>query len=204
MNMRRLHRWVSVIAAVFVLYVATTGLMMAFDNIWGSIYMRAHGLMIPGRANGPPPALVKMFADSGTVPDQQLPALLNVTLKAVQRGSFQQGLPRVIRLRNYGGMPQGAVVTGGETAQQVVFNGESGEEVGLYEPGYPRTPMPFQWGAHETWKRMHRGDVFGLTGRWIDLASGLAILFLTVSGMTMYLQLHKSRRRLNRRSVFWR
>lgn len=178
--------------------------MMAFDNIWGSIYMSTHGLTIPGRSGGPPPALVKLFADNGTVPDQQLSLLLSTTLAAANRASPHEGPPRVIRLRNYGGMPQGAVVTGGETAQQLVFNGQSGEAVGLYEPGYPRTPMPFQWGAHETWKRMHRGDIFGLTGRWIDLASGLAILFLTISGITMYLQIHRSRRKHNRRGAFWR
>jgi hypothetical protein len=202
--MRRFHRWISVVAAIFILYVATTGLMMAFDNIWGSIYMETHGLMIPGRGNGPPPALVKMFADNGTVSDAELASLLRTTLNAEAHADPSGSPPRVIRLRNYGGMPQGAVVTGGETAQQFVFNATNGESAGLYERGYPLTPMPFQWGAHETWKRMHRGDFFGLTGRWIDLLSGLAILFLTISGINMYLQLYGARSRLSRRGVFWR
>jgi hypothetical protein len=204
MIMRRLHRWVSVVAAVFVLYVAVTGFVMAFDNVWGSVYMATHGLNLPGPGGGPPPALVKMFADDGTVADANLLAMLHTTLAAASKGASDSPPPRVIRLRTYGGMPQGVVVTGSAVAEQLVFNARTGEPAGLYEVGYPWTPMPFQWGAHETWKRLHRGDYFGLTGRWMDLLSGLAILFLTISGIVMYLQLYRARGRAGRRGLFWK
>jgi hypothetical protein len=165
--------------------------------------MATHGLTLPSSGGGPPPALVKMFANDGTVSDADLLPMLRTTLAAANKGASNAPPPRVIRLRTYGGMPQGVVVTGDEVAQQLVFNARTGESVGLYEEGYPRTPMPFQWGAHETWKRMHRGDFFGLTGRWMDLLTGLTILFLTISGITMYLQLHRARGRVGRRGLFW-
>jgi len=76
--------------------------------------------------------------------------------------------------------------------------------LGLYEAGYPKTPFPFEWGAHETWKQLHRGDLFGINGRWVDLLGGAAILFLAVSGCVMYLQMYKVRRRQGRRGPFWR
>lgn len=201
--MRRLHRWLSIVAAAFVLYVAVTGLMMAFDSVWTTAYMATHGLMLPGGGGGPPPALVKMFANDGTVADADLAPMLGTTLSAASQGASDARPPRVIRLRTYGGMPQGVVVTGDEVAEQLVFDARTGKPAGLYEAGYPRTPMPFQWGAHETWKRLHRGDFFGLTGRWMDLLTGMAILFLAISGITMYLQLYRARARMGRRGVFW-
>jgi hypothetical protein len=202
--MRRIHRWVSIVAALFVLYVAATGLMMAFDSVWTTAYMASHGLMLPSGGGGPPPALIKMFANDGTVADADLAPMLSTTLAAASKGVTDPSSPRVIRLRTYGGMPQGVVVTGDEEAEQQVFNAKTGQPVGLYEAGYPRTPMPLQWGVHETWKRLHRGDFFGLTGRWMDLLTGLTMLFLTVSGIVMYLQLYRARRRVGRRGPFWK
>ena len=165
--------------------------------------MATHGLMLPAAGGGPPPALIKMFANDGTVSDSELAAMLSTTLAAAKKGASAAPPPRVIRLRNYGGMPQGVLVTGDEVAEQRVFDARTGQPAGLYEAGYPRTPMPLQWGVHETWKRLHRGDFFGLAGRWMDLLTGLAILFLTVSGIVMYLQLYGARGKRGRRSPFW-
>jgi len=202
--MRRLHRWLSIVAAVFVLYVALTGMIMAFDSVWTTTYMATHGLVPASGGNGPPAALLKMFANDGTVSDPDLAPMLRTTLVAARQGASDIPPPRVIRLRTYGGMPQGVVVTGDEVAEQLVFNARTGKAASLYEYGYPKTPMPFEWNAHETWKRLHRGDYFGLAGRWMDLMTGLAILFLAISGIAMYLQLYSARSRAGRRALFWK
>jgi hypothetical protein len=202
MNMRRLHRWVSIVAAVFVLYVAFTGFIMALDSVWTTAYMATHGLSLGG--GPPPPALLQMFADDGTVTDSELESTLRTTLAAAGKTSPDALPPRVVRLRVLGGRPQGVVVSGDAVAEQLIFDAKTGNPAGLYETGYPRTPMPFQWDFHETVKRMHRGDYFGLTGRWVDLLTGVAILFLTVSGIVMYLQLYRVRGKIGRRGVFWK
>jgi hypothetical protein len=202
---RRLHRWLSIAAAVLVLYVAVTGLMMAVDNVYGSVYLAVHGQSFPAGVSGPPAGLEELLAAGrGSVADADMPSMLRATLAAARKSDSSAPPPRVIRLRNYAGMRQGVIVTGDEPARQLVFDTGSGRQAGLYESGYPKTPFPFQWGTHETWKRLHRGDVFGLTGRWIDLLSGLAILFLAVSGSMMYLQVYRARKRTGRRSLFWR
>jgi len=203
MTIRRLHRWLSIVAAAFVLYVALTGLMMAFDSIWIGRYMATHEVAPPDGGGPPPPALVRLFADDGTVADADLASMLRTTLAAAGKSSSVAAPPRVVRLRVFGGMPQGAIVTGDEVADQIVVNAKSGAPAGMYEPGYPRTPMPFQWGVHETVKRLHRGDYFGLLGRWMDLLTGLAILFLSGSGVTMYLQLCRARGKIGRHGLFW-
>lgn len=202
--MRRLHRWLSIVAAAFVLYVAVTGMIMAFDSVWTTAYMARHGLMLSSGGGAPPPALLKMFANDGTVTDADLAPMLRMTLAAAGISASDANPPRVIRLRTYGGMPQGVVVTGDDTAEQLVFNARTGKAASLYEEGYPKTPMPLQWNAHETWKRLHRGDYFGLTGRWMDLITGLAVLFLSISGVVMYLQLLRARATLGRRRLFWK
>jgi hypothetical protein len=204
LNMRRLHRWFSVAASVFILYVAVTGVMMAIDNVYGSVYLSIHGISFPKDSQGPPPGLDELFsAGKGSVADADLAPMLSVTLAAARQLAPTAPPPRVIRLRSYAGIPQGVIVTGDASAVQLVFNTRTGKRAGLYEPGYPKTPFPFQWGAHELWKQMHRGDIFGLPGRWIDLLSGLGILFLSISGIVMYLQMHSARARIGRRGVFW-
>lgn len=204
MSMRRLHRWLSIVAAIFVLYVAFTGFIMAFDSVWTTTYMASHGLSPPSGGGGPPPALIQMFADDGTVTDAELESMLRTTLAAASKASLRALPPRVVRLRVLGGMPQGVLVSGDDVAEQLIFDAATGKAAGLYETGYPRTPMPFQWGVHETVKRMHRGDFLGLTGRWMDLLTGFAILFLTVSGIAMYLQLYRARGKTGRRGLFWK
>jgi hypothetical protein len=202
MIMRRLHRWLSILAAALVLYVAVTGMIMAFDSVWTTAYMARNGLVFSG--GGPPTALLKMFANDGTVADPELAPMLRTTLAAAG-DRVSAALPaRVLRLRTYGGMAQGVIVTGDEVAEQLVFNAKTGQPASLYEEGYPKTPMPLQWNVHEVAKRLHRGDYFGLTGRWMDLLTGLAILFLTISGMVMYLQLYRVRRKRGQRQLFWK
>jgi PepSY-associated TM region len=204
MMMRRLHRWLSIIAAAFILFVSVSGMIMAIDSIWTTSYMASHGLSAPGPGGTPPAGLLTMFADDGIVADGELKPMLDTTLNAVHSGNASALPVRVIRLRTYGGMPQGVVISGDAVAEQQVFNARTGSVARLYEPGYPKTPMPLQWHVHETWKRLHRGDFFGLTGRWMDLLTGLSILFLSLSGIFMYLQLRAVRVGRGRREVFWK
>jgi uncharacterized iron-regulated membrane protein len=110
---------------------------------------------------------------------------------------------RVVRLRWYGAMPQGAVVTGESTARQLVYEATSGRRVSETEPGYPPVGFPFGWQAHQTAKAIHRGSMFGLSGRFMDLFAGLSMIYLSVSGIVMYADLWNRRRRLGRSGLIW-
>jgi hypothetical protein len=74
--------------------------------------------------------------------------MLQTTLRAYQTG-LPAVPPRVIRLRNYGGMPQGVIVTGEQEARQLVFNAATGRRATETEPGYPTSGFPFGWQAHQ-------------------------------------------------------
>jgi uncharacterized iron-regulated membrane protein len=51
---------------------------------------------------------------------------------------------------------------------------------------------------------MHRGDIFGMPGRWLDSLGALALLYLLLSGAVMYTQLWMSRARSGRRELIWK
>lgn len=182
---RNVHRGVSLVASVFVLVVAVTGILMTIDNLFVNQFIAAGGFR-------------KMAPTASPLADADLPNMLHTTLAAVP------GTPiKVIRLRIFAGMPQGVVITGGDTAQ-LVFNATTGHTAGETEPGYPYSGFPFGWQEHELVKQIHRGDYFGLTGRWMDLLAGLSMVFLSISGMVMYADLYAKRRKLGRSAIFWK
>ncbi len=192
---RTLHRWLSIVAAVFILGIALSGTWLAVESLVFGFYL-AHHLPQPGQP---------FVRESSVTPlqDAQLPAMLTTTLGGYKSSLADQPL-KVLRLRIYGGMPQGVVVTGlGDGTQQTVFNAVTGRMVGLTEPGYPPTGFPFGWQAHQIAKQIHRGSYIGLSGRWMDLFGGLSMIFLSLSGAIMYFDLWNRRRRSGRRALLW-
>jgi uncharacterized iron-regulated membrane protein len=111
---------------------------------------------------------------------------------------------KVLRLRYFAGYPQGVIVAADPDTTQFVFNAASGARMSMTEPGYPRVAFPFGWEWHQRLKRMHRGDIVGMPGRWLDSAGALALLYLSISGLVMYIQMWMARRRSGRTSLMWR
>jgi uncharacterized iron-regulated membrane protein len=131
---------------------------------------------------------------SSPLQDAELPSMLSVTFAAEQ--SFMPNTPlKVVRLRYYAGMPQGAVITGGADTRQIVFNAQTGKAVSETEPGYPPTGFPFGWQAHQTAKNIHRGGVIGVTGRLMDLFAGLSLFYLSINGAALYYDYWKLKRK---------
>ena len=195
---RTLHRVAAILASLFLSVVAISGIMLTLDGICGSLYAKSHGIAFPPTKTDP-----LILSAASPLVDRDLPMMMDTTLASFKRELGDTPI-RVIRLRFYAGIPQGVVITDGKNPAQLVFNALTGASEGLTEKNYPQTPFPFGWAAHETFKKIHRGDYFGLTGRWMDLLSGISLLFLTVSGLVMYGRLLKGRWNLGRRSLFWK
>lgn len=111
---------------------------------------------------------------------------------------------RVVRQRDYGTMAQGVVITDGDRAQQLVFDVATGARVRLTEPGYPGTGFPFGWQAHQWAKSVHRGDFFGVMGQMVSLLSGLAMIYLSISGIVLYIAMWRKRAQSGRKTLFWK
>lgn len=193
---RTLHRWTSLVAVVFLMIVALSGTWLAYESLVFGYYLTSH-LPVPGQPQAPrPPAITPLS-------DEQLPAMLTTSLNSWRTTLPDQPL-KVLRLRIYGGMPQGIVVAGlGEETQQVAFNATTGRTASETEPGYPETGFPFGWQAHQIAKQIHRGSYLGLTGRWMDFLSALSMIFLSISGAWMYYEMWQRRRRSGRKALIW-
>jgi uncharacterized iron-regulated membrane protein len=192
---RTLHRWLSILASAFILVIALSGTWLAVESLIFGFYLRAHL----------PPTRQPVAHDAGVTPlqEERLQAMIAITLKSFQASMADQPL-KVLRLRIFGGMPQGVVIAGlGDETQQAVFNTRTGRRARLTEPGYPDTGFPFGWQAHQIAKQVHRGSYFGMTGRWMDLFGGVAIVYLSVSGIVMYVEMWNRRRRAGRRALLW-
>ncbi len=189
---RTLHRSVAIVAVIFLTIVATSGTILAISGLGVATNRMLH--------DGKRPGITGDF--SAPMNDIELPEMLGTTLASYN--AADPGVPaRVVRLRYFAGMPQGVVVTGDAEARQLVFNTDTGRRVSMSEPGYPNTDVTFGWQMDETVKQIHRGDMFGLTGRMMDLLAGLSLLYLAASGLVMYFDMWGKRRQKGRRAFFW-
>ena len=188
---RTLHRAVAVVAAVLLVVVALSGIVLGLSSIGVAINQALH--------HGRPGLTI----DASTpLQEGELAGMVRTTLGAYR--AFAPNTPiKVLRLRYFGGMPQGVIIAGSDSAQQWVFNAADGRVAGEAEHGYPDTGMPFGWQVDQIAKQIHRGDFIGLSGRWLDLAAGLSLLYLSVSGAVMYWELWSKRRRTGRRAFLW-
>ena len=191
---RTLHRCVALAAALWLIVVAISGELLAIDSLGLALNIQSHS--IP-QARGPAPTGIS------PLPAAEIPPMLATTLAAYAATGLHLPI-KVVRLRVYGGMPQGVVIAGRDDAtQQIVFDAVTGRQAGETGRGYPATGFPFGWQTHQLLKRIHRGDYFGMTGRWLDLLAGLSLIYLSLSGVIMYLDLWKARRRAGRPALIW-
>jgi hypothetical protein len=198
---RSTHRAVSILAAVFLLVVSISGTLLSLDTVALGIYGMTH--TNAGRYSRFP---VGMIGDlSSPLPDAKLPAMLSTTISSFN--AAKGDLPiKVLRLRYFAGMPQGLIISGGATAddtKQIVFNTDTGKTASMTEPSYPYQGFPFGWEEHEFMKQIHRGDALGIPGRLMDLFAGLSLIFLSASGLVMYVDLLRRRIRGGRKQLFW-
>jgi hypothetical protein len=207
---RGLHRVVSLIVAVFLLCVAFSGTWLGFESSVNALRRRGGG--------PPPPAAVQQkqsgqpTGDGVTrrnpvdfiVPlrDGEVQEMAASTVAAMRR--LHPDTPiKAIRLRVYGQMKQGVVITGGDRTDQVVFNADTRQPAGLSEPTYPESGFPFGVQVHENIKHFHSGAMFGIPTRLMSLFAGFSLTFLAVSGLVMYFDMWFKRRKAGLNSLIW-
>jgi uncharacterized iron-regulated membrane protein len=192
---RELHRWLSLISAVVIVSLCVTGTLLSINSIGSAVWQR---LYLPPGAKNP-------FVGDYSTPlrDAELVRMTEVTLAAFRSARPDTGI-KVLRLRYFAGYPQGIVVAADSDTTQLVYNTATGAALGLAEKGYPNMGFPFGWEWNQRLKRIHRGDILGMSGRWVVVISALALAYLALSGLVLYYQAWLRRYRSGRRSLLWK
>ena len=182
---RALHRSFSVGAAIFIVLVAVSGTLLGYESTYHTFIKR------PDRV------------DPAPLTPAQVAQMVPATLTAMERAAPEIAA-RVIRLREYHGYLQGVIVTHEQVTRQFVFDTRSGRALNLTEPGYPDSQFPWGMDVHEAIKHFHSGLMFGVSQRVMNLIAGLALLYLSVSGVVMYFEMWAKRRQSGRKAFFWK
>ena len=184
---RGLHRAVSTVAVVFLLCMAVSGTWIGLESSWSALWGRS----VAGARSDP---LRLQAAD--------LEPMAATALESIQRLHPGSGI-KVLRLRMFGKMPQAVFVSDGTPPDQWVFDTRTGQPASLTEPDYPRTNFPFGVEVHEDMKHFHSGAMFGIPARLMNLFAGFSLVFLSVSGLVVYIDLWLKRRKTGRRALVW-
>lgn len=251
--MRKLHRWVSTFAVVFLAWVSLTGVALGIDAMWPP------GGLDRSVAPAPP-------AETGWVNDIQFRLKLHNLLQDLHRGSIV-GIPgqlidvltgfcfvflsisgvviyvELVKRRRKNGrralvwgrtlsmrsthrwigsmlslLLMYLFVTGTATGIAQLLDPESARPIPppgemMMPPGTgspterPRPPrgqppngdLPLSAFLQD----LHSGHTFGRLGEWAMLLTGIATVFLTLSGMWLYVTMLRQRRRNDRAGYFW-
>jgi uncharacterized iron-regulated membrane protein len=195
---RRLHRWIAIVAAAFIFNIAVSGSILAYGEIQLNIFLQHH----IGAAPYPRPTPMP------TVSEAPLPHDVNAMLQTTYRAGrvySPNGRITALQLVVRNGIPKGLVTLGGIRPRILAFDARGGAEISDWSTGGVQVGQGYFADWHQALKRFHRGDILGsFAARYVDLAAGLALLYLVVSSFFIYFDMKKRRRQTGRTNWFWK
>jgi len=178
---RKWHRWIGFPAALFLLWAASTGVLVAFTEFFGeeeALREATRDLISPVTLSSPSSAwsepIARAFATAATRTNGAPVDKIEAQFKGQQ--------PTVTL---FTGKP-----TGGED-KKLVFDARTG--LLLSEETYADKPFLY---------RLHSGEAFGDGGLVVAMMWGLTLLVLTITGLIIYLKMRKPGA-VGMRKVFW-
>lgn len=178
---RRWHRWIGFPAAIFLLWVAATGFLVAGTEFFGeeeALRERTRDLVSPVTVQSPASAWADPLARA---------------VAAVGARSAGAPIDRV-ELQLKGDQPTVTLYTGRPTGgedRKFVVDARTGRIVA--ETAYADKPLLY---------RLHSGEAFGDGGLVMAMAWALALLALTSSGLVIWWRVRR-RDATGLRRVFW-
>ena len=195
---RRLHRWTAIISAVFLLNIGISGVILAWGEIQLDIFLQYHVGFDPYPRPTPMPA-----ESSAPLPRDFLP-LMQASYLAARAQEPSARITAVTLVERGDGVPHGLVTFGGAKPWIAAFDARNGTPVADWATSGVQSGNGYYADWHQALKRIHRGDIIGeFSGRYIDMAAGLCLLYLVLSSFVMYFDLLLKRRALGRKGLFW-
>jgi len=184
--LRKWHRWITWIAAVFLLWAATTGILVAAQEFWGADETERERLR---DVESP----VKLEAS-----DWQPGAALQIALATAQEHSPGAPVDR-IELKLKGDPPVVNIFlgkSGGGEDKMLHIDALTGTLIS--EEDYADKPFLY---------RLHSGEAFGDGGLVVAMFWGFALVLISISGGLMYIHMYRKHQAAQKpagwRKFFW-
>lgn len=176
-QMRKYHRWISVVAALFLVVVGTTGIVLQVQRLLGGEEEQER----------------EREAATETEAAQRVDpsVLLSRTLAAAQQRAPGRALAS-IELLPGGDDPKAMVILAGDHARRLIVDGRDGVVV---------QDEPYE--AESLILRIHSGAIFGEPGVFLGIMWGIALVGLSLTGAWVYLDLYRRRRKSGKSGMFW-
>ena len=179
--MRQYHRWVSILAAIFLLVVSVTGVILQVQKLTGDDADANEHAVAPAIAGSLTTAMTPA----------EYAALLTRTLDAARSRAPNSPVTSVL-LKMDGGSVQGVVALPGDPPRQLVVDARSGRVLSDERREHDSLVM-----------RLHSGEILGESGVVLGILWGSALVILSVTGGWVYLDMYRRRRKAAKRGLFW-
>lgn len=184
--LRTYHRWVSTAAVVLLTWVAVTGVALALDLLFQ-----------PTFPPPPPPLNERILSD-----------LARSGVALVYQGAPEARPTQIeVSLSMRAGQATAETRLGQTSAPIAVARDTASGQIRRVAPAErgagPSDYLKFRIALHKLLEKLHRGNIIGGAGQWLSVLTGFSFVFLTLSGVWMYADLHLRRRRLGKRQMFW-
>lgn len=183
--MRKWHRWISTVAALFLLFVASTGVLLHLD-------MMVRGSTPPGGEPPLPPGATVTALDGNALGQIVTRA---VATAAATRPDLEVHRIEVSLLKGKPVVTIGRMSADGSAAAGIKVDGTTGQ---IIPP-----PPPKAKSYHYVLQDLHAGYFLGWTGRIISVLLGLSLITLAVTGLKLWLDMYSRRRQAGRKGLFW-
>ncbi len=178
-EMRKYHRWISAVAALFLIVVAVSGVILQVQRLAGE----------DADADADRPRSTEL---STAIPSPVYGALVSRTLDAVRQRAPNAVIASV-SLRGEGSDIEGVVDLPGDPLREIIVDANSG-----------RIKSDERHEAESLILRIHSGEILGEPGVVLGVLWGTALVVLLITGGWVYVDMY--RRRLKgsgKRGLFW-
>jgi hypothetical protein len=194
--LRQFHRWIAIAASAFLLNIALTGIVLAAAEIKLNLFLQYH----IGSPPYPRPTPMPAISDAPIRGD-----ILTMFDTAYAAAAHSGQEVRAITLINRQGLSRTLVTVGAANPRIIALDSVTGQPVSDWATSGVQRGNGYFGDWHQVLKRMHRGDIIGsFAGRYIDITAGLALLYLTLSGLMMFWRMRQKRLAVGRSGWFWK
>lgn len=179
--MRKYHRWVSPLAALFLIIVSMTGVVLQLQKLTGN----DADADAEGRSAAPTVLTTGLSSSAYAL-------LISRTLDAARTRAPNTAITSVA-LRGAGKEIEGVIDLPGDPLREIVVDARSG-----------RIVSDERHEAESVILRIHSGAILGEPGVVLGVLWGLALVVLSVTGGWVYLDMYRKRRRgSGKAGLFW-